>query len=227
MKKIRPDLPLLRLFQLISPSIPIGGFAYSQGLEFAVETGWITNASDVEKWLLEYIHSNFYYLDLPIMKRMYDAIQHEDLKTTLYWCQYLFASRETSELRLEEQNKGIALNRLIKDLGIHKDSSWDEVLSQTLLCPYTLASVEWSIPLNDSATGYVWSWVENQVTAAIKLVPLGQTSGQKLLLKIAEVIPKLVHEGLEVSNDQIGASSPAIAIASSLHETQYTRLFRS
>jgi urease accessory protein len=75
--------------------------------------------------------------------------------------------------------------------------------------------------------GYAWSWLENLVLAGVKLVPLGQSDGQRLLLRLAEALPAAVDQGLTVPERDIGASLPALALASSLHETQYSRLFRS
>ena len=85
----------------------------------------------------------------------------------------------------------------------------------------------WNIPLQQAALGYSWGWLENQVAAAIKLVPLGQTDGQKIQLQLAERIPQTVINGMQLADADIGSSAPSMAIASSLHETQYTRLFRS
>jgi urease accessory protein len=81
--------------------------------------------------------------------------------------------------------------------------------------------------LNEIAQGYLWMWCENQVAAAVKLVPLGQTAGQKMLLALADVIPAAVETGLQLNDDAIGMSAPGLGIASALHESQYSRLFRS
>ncbi len=221
------QIPLLRLLQLVSPSLPTGGFAYSQGLEFAVENKWVQNVLDVEEWLSGLLYGSITWLEIPILRRLYTAIEHEDLKSFQYWSALLFASRETSELRQEEQNKARALNRLIRELGVKKEAEWDDALHKNMLCPFTLAAVAWSIPIHHTAIGYVWGTLENHVASAIKLVPLGQTEGQSLLFRIAESIPSAVAKGLKRSDEVIGSSTPAVAIASSLHETQYTRLFRS
>jgi urease accessory protein len=93
--------------------------------------------------------------------------------------------------------------------------------------PFALAAVHWKIGLEDCLLGYAWGWTENQVAAAIKLVPLGQTDGQRVQLKLAERLPATVARAMKVEDDDIGAGAPALAIASACHETQYTRLFRS
>ena len=95
------------------------------------------------------------------------------------------------------------------------------------LAGYAFAAEQWKIELQDAALGYLWGWLENITLSGVKLIPLGQTAGQQVLAELSEAIPGIVDEGLRLPDDQIGASCTAMAIASSLHETQYTRLFRS
>jgi urease accessory protein len=92
---------------------------------------------------------------------------------------------------------------------------------------YALAAVQWDVPNEEALTGYLWSWCESQVAAAIKLVPLGQTSGQRILLSLGSMIPEWIHTAQNLVDDEVGASLPGLARASSLHESQYCRLFRS
>ena len=99
------------------------------------------------------------------------------------------------------------------------------MLSQ--LAGYALAACHWHIELIDLLGGYCWSWLENAVAVAIKLVPLGQSKGQTLLYDLSGDTSGLVERASKLEDDRIGASNPALAIASSLHETQYSRLFRS
>ena len=220
-------LALVRLMQLISPSLPIGGFSFSQGLEFAVECGWVRHVHEAESWLEGLLQDSMAHLEIPVLKRIYIAIQNDDIKSIEYWSAVLLASRETSELRQEEIHRAKALHTLIHDLEITREACWSDALQKTQLAPYALAAVEWSITLPDASLGFAWSTVESQVAAAVKLVPLGQTEGQKLLFNLSESIPYIVADGLNIKDAQVGASAPAMAIASSQHETQYTRLFRS
>ncbi len=220
-------LPELRLMQLVSPALPIGAFTYSQGLEWAVESGQVSDAEAVHDWMLGQVDDGLTYLDLPVLKRLYMAIENNELETVNYWSEYLLASRETSELRQEEVNRGRALGRLLTDLDIKGVVQYEAAMQLGQLPGFALAAVAWGISLQQAALGYSWGWLENQVAAAIKLVPLGQTAGQKLQLQLAEVIPQAVNKALKLEDTEIGASAPALAIASSLHETQYTRLFRS
>ncbi len=221
------SLGYLRLMQLVSPSLPIGGFTYSQGLEYAVECGWVTDVKALEDWLTGLLEDGLTYLELPVLKRIHQAICIDDFESVNYWSSYLLASRESRELRSEEVNRAKALNTLLPNLGIEYSQEMDSAMNTTQLAPFSLAAITWGISLHDTALGYAWSWLENQVAAAIKLVPLGQTQGQQVQLMMAERIPRAVHIGLSLDDNEIGASAPALGIASGRHETQYTRLFRS
>jgi urease accessory protein len=227
----RKLLPSLRLFQLISPALPIGAFTYSQGMEWAVENGWIENESDLEAWLRSVLHDNIEYLEAPVIARLYQALEQQSEERFSYWSSFLLASRETSELRTEEQQRARALHTLLAKLpdaeGWAELQSWREALLRSQSSGFSLAGYYWHIDVHSLLHGYVWSWLENAVTVAVKLVPLGQTEGQRLLYRLSEIISPVIERALDVKDEQLGASTPALAIASSLHETQYTRLFRS
>lgn len=225
--EIAGDLPLVRLMQLISPSLPIGSFTYSQGIEWAVEAGWVNSLDSLQAWLHSQLHSSVQQVDIPIVSRLYQAIAQQDLALVQYWIDYLQASRETHELLLEEQNRGRALVDLLIALELPLAREWRTQLAQSQAAAFALAAVQWQIPLEQAAYGYVWSWLENVVLAAVKLIPLGQTQGQRCLYALSAQIPWHVEQGLALEDDAIGAALPALAIASSRHETQYTRLFRS
>ena len=85
----------------------------------------------------------------------------------------------------------------------------------------------WQVPIEEALAAYLWAWAENQVMAALKAVPLGQTSGQRILLALGERIPGIVQRAMTLGDDAVSNFAPAFAIASCCHETQYSRLFRS
>ena len=217
---------LLRLLQLASPALPIGAYAYSQGLEQAVENGWINDEESTQNWLcgiLSYAHA---YLDIPVLIRLYNAWQNNDENSLAYWNAYLYAAREAKELQQEDDHLGKALARLLVDLDIANTDTFN----QQQICfatSFSFAAQCWGIPLQATLNAYLWAWSENQVAAATKLIPLGQTAGQRILSQCMSVIEGTVATGLTVNEDNIGCSLPALAIASALHETQYSRLFRS
>ena len=215
----------LRLWQLISPTLPIGSFAYSQGLEYAVESGWVDSEEKTAEWIKGQIRNTLSTLDIPVMRRLYDAWQSEDKDKVLYWNQWLLAARESKELYDEDVQLGQSLNRVLKGLDIKLP--FDDDIEWTYAAMFSYASVKWEIPFTDSATGLLWAWSENQVAAAVKLVPLGQTSGQNILAEVLEEIPAAIEATKNFSDDEIGVLAPGLGIASALHETQYSRLFRS
>jgi urease accessory protein len=192
-----------------------------------VECGWIQSATDLEQWLEDQLQTTIARLDLPVLMRLYAAVQREDLPALQHWNAFLLACRETAELRLEERNRGRALADLLVKLRLPGSEPWKTVLAQSQLAGFAFAACRWAIPPEQAALGYAWSWLENLVLAAVKLIPLGQTQGQQVLQRLSPLIPSLVPLASQLQNDDIGAANPALAIASSLHETQYTRLFRS
>ncbi len=224
--KLNNDLALTRLMQLISPSLPIGGYSYSQGIEWAVETGWISTADDLYQWLEGLLNTNMRYLELPVLQRMLRAWVEPDIDCLNNWNEHLIASRETAELRLEETNRARAFSQLLVSL-IPEARQVDPTLWRTQTACYSFACQRWNIEFDAAAHGFLWSWLENLVLSAVKIIPLGQTDGQKTVFKLASIIPDIVKQARHVADDDIGASSMALAIASAQHETQYTRLFRS
>jgi len=221
------EISLVRLLQLSSPSLPVGGFTYSQGLEWAVEAGWVSNRSDLESWLAGLLRDGITHVDLPLLARLYRAAEADDGSKVAYWSDLLVACRESSELRAEERARGRAMVTLLKALEVPRSSCWRDALAQSQAAGFALAAVQWGVPLREAAVGYTWSWLENLVLAGVKLVPLGQTDGQRLLLSLGREVGPAVEIGLNLSDEALGASAPAAAIAAGRHETQYTRLFRS
>lgn len=220
-------LSLLKLLQLSSPTLPIGAFAYSQGLESAIESGLIKDKSALHNWLMDSLKFSLLNVDIPIFIRLYQAWKKDDFDEVLKWNHILRAQRETHELRSEDHHLGLSLARLLKDLGIAEAKELHKRNDLCFITLFTLAATKWNIDLGSAANGFIWTWLDNQVAAAIKLVPLGQTDGQKVLSDFLPEIPAIIESGLKIEDDEIGASLPMMAILSSQHETQYSRLFRS
>jgi len=225
------DISNLRLLQLVSPNLPTGAFTYSQGLEWAVECGWLENIVDTKSWLQSILNDSQRYLELPLLIRLYHAAKNNDSEAFQYWSQFLHASRETFEFRNEEKQRAralyVVLNKLPGSQSWSEMEAWKPALLNSQVASYALAASHWQIKLINLLQAYVWSWLENAVAAAVKLVPLGQTEGQQLLYELSDEIGAVIEHSLQLEDDEIGASSSSLAIASSLHETQYSRLFRS
>lgn len=230
---------LIRLMHLVSPSLPTGGFAYSQGLEWAVEQGWINGETTLEQWLLNVLETSMTQVDIPLLQHLYRAVEHQDLAAFARAAQWVRACRETQELRNEEAHRGRALAAAIKALGICRGSMaqswekpdherWQTVIASSQLAGFAFAAALWEIPVQGAAQGYLWSWLENQVLAAVKIIPLGQSPGHGVLARLCPAIDTAVAAGLKIKEfKEMGSSLPALGMASACHETQYTRLFRS
>ena len=193
--------------------------------------GGLKSNDDTEKWLLSVLKNSLETLELPLLIRLYQAVKANDYEAFLYWSHYLSVNRETLELRDEEHQRARAIKTLLQKLDVNNENDllheWSVALEKSQIAVLALAAVRWDISLQDLIHGYAWSWLENSVSAAIKLVPLGQSQGQQLLFSMSEDIVQSCIDCHQVNDDAIGASTPALAIASSLHETQYSRLFRS
>ena len=219
-------LPLLRLFQLVSSTLPVGAYSFSQGLEWAVEEQLITNEASAQQWIGDVLQHSLIKLDGPVLVRLYQAWNSDDVSAISSWNAFILASRETAELQTEDQHLGLALGKVLDGLGIEWQQRWGNS-DIAFVTPYSLVAAEWNIPVTMAITGYLWGWLENQVLGAIKLVPLGQLAGQRILFELAKAIPNYVQQIMQMQDQEIGGSLPMFAIASSRHETQYTRLFRS
>ncbi len=218
---------LLRLMQLASPALPVGGFAYSHGLEWAVEAGWLRTGDDAGDWLMGLFAHLWCRVDVPILARLTDAEAAADDASLAHWSALLAAMRGTAELAAEDRRMGLALARLLVELDVPRAARWQGHPHAGLAPLWACAAVAWEIPLPQAALGLLWSIAEQQVGAAVKLVPLGQSQGQRILLELGRRLPGWCAAGLALPDEAIGAQTPGLALASSHHETQYTRLFRS
>jgi len=198
-----------RLLQLASPTLPVGAYSYSGGLEAAVEVGIVKDAKSAERWIGDVLEFSVLRMEAPMLLRMIEQPDEE-------WNAQFLASRETAELRAETVQMGYSLNRLLPELGV-EPCSYEE---PSFPAAYAQAVRAWGIPARQALTAYLWAWLENQVMAAVKAVPLGQTDGQKMLLALGARL----HD---FSEEEPGNFAPGLAMLSSFHETQYSRLFRS
>lgn len=218
---------LLALLHLSSPGLPIGAFAYSQGLEYALDCGWCSNATEVQSWIECNLKTGLGQLDMPIYRRMYHAWQNRSESELQHWNQTLLAFRESRELYDEDVQVGSAFAQwhLGQDSGRQAELSLCP--TPTVVSMHALASILGYIPIEQALLGFTWSWCENQVASVSKAMPMGQTDGQRILQAMLPVIEAAVQGSAALRDDQIGSGLVGMAIASSLHECQYSRLFRS
>lgn len=222
---------LLRLLHLASPALPIGGFHFSQGLEYAVDRDWVHDEASALDWIGGIASAGLATLDLPVLHRLLSAWNQNDYLSVLRWNAFLIASRETAELREEDRHLGSALMRVLAEMELTTSIFGSRASPSTLgishAAAFSFASARWRIDAAAAAQAFAWAWAENQVLAAVKLVPLGQSAGQRLLHALIPRLGAYSARAADVLDSDIGISTAMSAVASGRHETQYTRLFRS
>jgi urease accessory protein len=219
---------LLALLQLTSPALPVGAYSYSEGLETLVDQGLINSATDLQTWLTESLATGSIGIEAAILIRAHRAWTKEDQQQVIYWNHWLSATRETAELQQQNWQMGRSLLKLLQDLYPYSDwSGWDMKENWNMAIVFALAAGLADLDEYTAVLGYLHSWVSNLVSAGVKLIPLGQTAGQKLVMQMAEPIMISADRSLILPDDQLFSCSWGLAIASMTHETQYSRLFRS
>ena len=224
------NIALLTLLQLTSPALPVGAYSYSEGLEALVEGGWITTAVQLDEWLRESLATGSIGMEAAVMLRARRAWMKQDLARLAYWNSWLSATRETAELRQQNLQMGRSLIKLLKDL--YAQENWLEIQTAigeecNLAIAFAIAAGLGSIDERAAVLGYLHSWASNLVSAGVKLIPLGQTAGQRLIMNLSELIVATCDRVSILPDDQLFSCSWGLSLASMTHETQYSRLFRS
>jgi urease accessory protein len=222
---------LLRLLHLASPALPIGAFHFSQGLEYAVESGWVRDEGSALEWIGGIAEASLATLDLPVLFRLHGAWKQDDYSAVHRWNAFLIASRETEELRAEDRHLGGALLRVLAECQLSTElfpiGGPKLPVGVSHAAAFSFACARWHIDAHAAAQTYAWAWAENQVLAAVKLVPLGQSAGQRLLHALITRLGAYSTRAADILDADIGISTALSAVASGRHEIQYTRLFRS
>jgi len=230
------DLALLGLLQLVSPALPIGAFAFSQGLESAFELGWVSDEASLGDWLEGVLDDGLTRCELPVLARLHVAWAEGDGEAIAEWDAWLAANRETAELAAEDTRLGASLARLLGSLDrLPGSTSQDGPSREAPTLPPGAGYVTlfaWTaqmrgVPLRQALLGFAWAWLENQLAVACKALPLGHTAAQRLVERLRPMLVAAVDEALSLDDDDLGPVLPGLALASALHETQYSRLFRS
>ena len=226
-----PSLQLARLLQLASPALPVGAYTYSQGLEWAVESGTIRDEASAGRWIADLLAHGIGRYEAPLVVALMHAWTAEDRAEIARLNAEFLASRESAELRAETAQMGFSLHRLVRDLRDPALADVETTLAGLgeIAFPTGWAGIAatWRIDREAALTAYLWAWAENQVMAALKAVPLGQASGQRLLAELGGRLPEIAALALKLPEGEWSNFTPAFAIACARHETQYSRLFRS
>ncbi len=215
--------PLLALLQLASPALPVGGFAYSQGLEKAIEEGLVRHAADAERWIRDLLLLSLARFEAPVWLRAFDAQARGDQATLRRWNDEALAARETAELRAESIQMGTSMLRVMPALNLAPPAIDPIAYPIAFAC----ACAQLCIDREAGLTAYLWAWVENQVLVAVKSVPLGQQAGQTLLFALHPALAQAVQTAATLDDDALGSASTQFALVCARHELQYSRLYRS
>lgn len=219
---------LLCLLQLASPALPVGAYSYSEGLEALIDKGVIDNQASLCSWIEQELCYGTIRMEAAVMLRAAQSFSSSDLAALSAWNAWLSAARETEELRQQSWQMGQSLLRLLTDLQPELKSVASAVDHP---CNYAvafgIAAAHWQIDAETVVIGYLHSWASNLIGAGVKLIPLGQTSGQRLLLGLRDLLIQVTQEVVALDDNDLSSCGWGLALASMAHETQYTRLFRS
>jgi urease accessory protein len=228
---------LLRLIWLASPALPVGGFSYSEGLEGAVDDGLVRDEASASQCLSDKLALALGRADLPLLAAAHEAWRTGNVSRVAALNSWVLETRETRELRAQAEQMGRSMLEWLRGQA-PSDSAVtgaapDGLATLAGLTPptwpiaFALAAVRAEAPAREAVLAYGFSWAENMVQAALKAVPLGQSAGQRILTRLARELPAVVETALVLPEVAWQAFTPLLAIRSSRHETQYSRLFRS
>ncbi len=233
---LRPPPPatarqLLQLMQLASPALPVGGFSYSEGLESAVEAGIVDGEARAGEWLRDQLQLGLARSELAVVAKAFAAWRRDDTAAVAELNAWLHATRETAELRQQTAQMGRSLVEWLKNTSAAA-SPQVETLKALKPAPswpvaFAFAAAQTGAPQREALLAFAFGWAENMVQAALKAVPLGQSAGQRILALLVDEIPAVVDRAARLTAGERQAFTPMLAIVSSQHETQYSRLFRS
>lgn len=228
---------LLHLLWLSSPALPIGGFSYSEGLEAGVDAGLVCDEASAGTWLKNQLLLSLARGDLAAMAQAMPAWQAHDWPRVRSLNDWVVHTRETEEMRRQSEQMGRSLAQWAAQFDAQHTQTpaalAHQALGQAQLQPPTYPLVAAAVaafsgaPCSHALTAHAFAWAENQVQAAIKAVPLGQSAGQRILAMLVGHIPGAVQTAQQATDETRQVCAPMLAIHSAMHETQYSRLFRS
>ncbi|WP_250544777.1 urease accessory protein UreF [Synechococcus sp. LA31] len=217
------DAARLKLFQLVSPALPVGAFSYSEGLEVLVQQGLLAGPQDLEPWLCAELQRGAVAMEAAALGTLFSALRGGDRAAVLELDGWLLAQREAVEVRAQQRQMGQSLLLLLADLGWPLPGgaplAWPAAFAWAALC------LELGSP--DLEEAYLYSWVANQISAAVRLVPLGPTQGQRLQLALAPLIAEQAAELSSSDPRQLWNGGIGAGLAQLQHAELYSRLFRS
>ena len=221
---------LFRLMTWLSPSFPVGAFSYSSGIEWAVEAGDITDMTTLQNWLAAMLVDGSGFCDGVFLCHAHRAASNSDVKAVQDISELAAAFTPSRERHLETTSQGRAFMEIAR-------SAWNcdalDLLpkDRTALIAYPVAvgvlAAGHEMPLRPTLHAFLHAVTSNWISAGVRLIPLGQTDSQRALAALEPVISIAAEKALNATLDDLGSATFRADISSMLHETQYTRLFRS
>lgn len=222
------SLALARLLQLASPTLPVGAYTYSQGLEWAAHAGWVVDEASALEWIGGLLENAIGAFEAPLVASAHRAWLRRDVEEAMRLDALFVASRESAELRAETLQMGYSLRRMLDDVpDLPRPDAFGVQESMSFPIVWAGVAAACAVGEENSVAAYLWSWCENQTMAALKSVPLGQSAGQRTLAALGARLPAIARRAMAMPEDEWRNCAPGLAIACSRHETQYSRLFRS
>jgi urease accessory protein len=220
---------LARLMIWLSPAYPVGGFSYSHGLEWTVEAGRVRDAATLGDWVEDILRHGAGRSDAIFLGQSWRAASAGEERLLGDTVELAAAFAPSAERRLETLSQGAAF--LAATRAVWPSPALDHLAEQAAEVAYPVAvgvcAAAHGLPLVPTARAFMQAFAANLVSAGVRLIPLGQTDGLRVLARLEPIVPPLVAAALEAGLDDVGGAGIMADIASMRHETQYTRLFRS
>jgi urease accessory protein len=228
---VTADSALLCLMWLASPALPVGGFSYSDGLESAVDAALVHDEGSASDWLEHQLELQLARGELPLLIQAFDAWERNDGARVIDLNTWLLCTRESAEPRAQSEQMGRSMQQWLRNSAERSDARI-EALGALAPAPswplaFALAGVLAGASAHATGLAYAFGWAENMVQAALKIVPLGQAAGQRVLTRLVSAIPHAVAHAASLDDAARQSFAPMLAVLSARHETQYSRLFRS
>jgi len=221
----------LRLLQLVSPALPVGAFSYSEGLEVLVQEGSLNDAAALLRWLRAELERGALALETAALAELRQGLGAGDdpASAVTDLDGWLLALREAPEVRAQQRQMGASLLQLLADLGWPLPEREPRRRPLTLAWPaaFAWAGLCLEIGSPELEEAYLYGWTANQISAAVRLVPLGATEGQRLQLQLAPLIAERAAELAAADPRELWSGGVGAGLAQLRHAELYSRLFRS
>lgn len=223
---INPPDALYRLLSWLSPNYPVGAFSYSHGLEAAVEQGSVRDVASLTAWVETVLEHGTGQVDGTLFCEAWRATDAQEWGRLQDVRALGNAFLSTGEFALEARAQGDAFLRATS-AAWHADALDRLGGSAVYAVAVAVACAAHGVPMDSGLHAYLHAFAANLVSAGVRLIPLGQTDGQRALAALSDTVSRVRERAAAASPDDLGTSAPLLDLASMQHETQYTRLFRS